>query len=110
METPEQNCYPDDKTEFRQLADLDMLKHALGAMNLDASEDNYCNSYLNETLSVYALLASVGLDCYMDLFSSNNIDLEKFSELRYRDLQQLGIENSTHRNILMELISAFTFN
>lgn len=45
----------------------------------------------------------------MDLFAEHNIELEQFLELKYLDLQLLGIEDSRHRNIIMEIISAFRF-
>lgn len=95
--------------QLQQPNDVDFLKHALGQINLDASESNFGSSFLNETLSVCALLASVNLEMYMDLFAEHNIELEQFLELKYLDLQLLGIEDSRHRNLIMEIISAFRF-
>lgn len=110
FQTAQPDSYRSEMIQLQQPQDMDFLKHTLGQINLDASESNFNNSFLNETLSVSALLASVGLQMYIDLFAEHNIELEPFLELTYMDLMLLGIEDNRHRNIIMELISAFRFD
>ncbi|XP_011179438.2 uncharacterized protein LOC105210289 [Zeugodacus cucurbitae] len=109
-QTSLQDSYHSEIIQLQQPQNVDFLKHALDRINLDASETNFSNSFLNEALSVYALLASVDLEMYSELFAKHDIELEQFLELTYLDLQLLGIENNRHRNTIMELISAFRFD
>ncbi|XP_036327341.1 uncharacterized protein LOC118739949 [Rhagoletis pomonella] len=104
---------PSDKTLERQSSqssEVDIIKRKFSEINLDASNKNFASSCLDETLSIYNLLASVGLEKYMDLFAARGFELEQFLDLSYLDLQLLGIEDSRHRNHIMELINAFRFD
>ncbi|XP_039964391.1 uncharacterized protein LOC126762508 [Bactrocera neohumeralis] len=109
-QTARLDSYCSEMMQLQQSQDVDFLKNALGQINLDASESNFSSSFLNETLSVYALLASVGLEIYMDMFAEHNIELEQFLELTYLDLQLFGIDDCRHRNLIMEVIAAFRFD
>lgn len=101
---------PEQKQQSSESSEVDFIKRSFSQINLDASDKNFATNCLDETLSIYTLLASVGLDEYMDLFAAQEIELEQFLDLSYLDLQLLGIEESRHRNIIMELINAFRFD
>ncbi|XP_054732881.1 uncharacterized protein LOC129240868 isoform X1 [Anastrepha obliqua] len=91
--------------QLPQTPEMNSLQHSFTRINIDAPDED-CNC-LNTTLSVYSLLASLDLGNYMDLFAANSIGLEQFLNLSYLDLQLLGINDSRHRNLIMDVINAF---